>query len=769
MFKRYFSSFISIFFLASINLSAETLKNSIAEAINTNPVVVERLKNYRALQQELSISESKFYPKLELDFSVNSNRSLNSLSATQPGTLNNSYSNYKSALTLTQNIFEGFSTKYDVASKEAKILAAAYSYMSVANAIALKMATAYVNVFRTDELVKVAFKNKKISEYIYKIVANRYDNAQTSFSEVKRVESALYLAKSNLLHALKESQDSKFQFRKILGRMPDVSTMQRVNFNVQVAENAQEASQYAINNNPLLLMSHYNIKDAQYLRKKAQGAYYPKVDLQLTQNYSDVKSANLYEYPDDRFRATLSLKYNLFNGGVDSANVQKSVSVMNKVVAKRRAIKRSVIEELDVAWNSYAMSKEELVNLQQYKANSEQTLKFFQQEYLASRRSILELLDAAHDLFYTNTLYINTKYDELVAKYRILSSMGLLVTTLVGDDKRFSSNVNLNTQREARVVLDSPLISLDIDKDRIADNNDLCDNSLLENNIMPYGCRKITTFAKLRENLDSPSASVIPHINVKQQVFSSDHYYSTRTPKVQTVHRRIPSKKTRVQKYHRKRTTTRRDSTENSSKSLIQLRKSYQNDDYAKSTIPDDLKILPKHNFIKENMVTTKDMIYGKHKKFYGDDGSSMFTKEVSSTQSEDVKCVNIPSDYNVNSDGCATSVTISLPYNFQKSSTKLSNNLLKKIIELAGFLKKNPKIYAHIVGYSSRTSRSNYDFNIRISKRRADRFKDELIKYGVAGYRLSTEGQGFNNPIADNSTIDGRELNRRVEIKFSH
>lgn len=779
MFKRYFSSFVSIFFLASINLSAETLKNSIVESINTNPAVVERLKNYRALQQELSVAESKFYPRLELGFAVNSNSSLNSLSGTKSDTLKSSYSGYKSALILTQNIFEGFSTKYNVASKEAKILVAAYSYMSVANAIALKMATAYVNVLRSDELVKVALKNKKISEYIYKTVANRYDSAKTSFSEVKRAESALYLAKSNLLHALKGSQDSKFQFRKILGRMPEVRAMQRVDFKVRVAANAQEASQYAINNNPLLLMSHYNIKDAQYLRRKAQGAYYPKVDLQLTQNYSDVKSANLYEYPDDRFRATLSLKYNLFNGGVDSANVQKSVSVIKQEVAKRRDIKRSVIEELDLAWNSYEMGKEEIVNLQKYKANSEKTLKFFQKEYLASRRSILELLDTEHDLFYVNKLYINTKYDELVAKYKILSSMGLLVATLVGDDKRFSSNVNLNTDREARVILDSPLVSLDIDKDRIADNNDLCDNSILEDNIMPYGCRKITTFSKLRENMDAVSYSATPQRNIKQQGFSSDNYYKTRvksTPirevRTQTfkrVKKKVQAKPTRVKSSYRKRTTSARNSAENNSKSLSQLRKSYANDDYAKSTIPNELRILSKNNFIKENTVSTKDIMYGSRRRFYGDDRSSVSKKEVNLKQSQDSKCVNIPSNYNVNSDGCATSVTISLPNNFQRGSKQLSNNLLKKIIELADFLKKNPKTYAHIVGYSSRTSRSNYDFNIKISKKRADRFKDELLKYGVDSYRLSTDGKGFNNPIADNSTIDGRELNRRVEIKFSN
>jgi len=43
-------------------LSALTLKESIIEAMNTNPVVQERLKNYRATQQDLNVANSEYYP-----------------------------------------------------------------------------------------------------------------------------------------------------------------------------------------------------------------------------------------------------------------------------------------------------------------------------------------------------------------------------------------------------------------------------------------------------------------------------------------------------------------------------------------------------------------------------------------------------------------------------------------------------------------------------------------------------------------------------------
>jgi outer membrane protein OmpA-like peptidoglycan-associated protein len=43
------------------------------------------------------------------------------------------------------------------------------------------------------------------------------------------------------------------------------------------------------------------------------------------------------------------------------------------------------------------------------------------------------------------------------------------------------------------------------------------------------------------------------------------------------------------------------------------------------------------------------------------------------------------------------------------------------------------------------------------------------LVKHGIATNRLATRGFGEDNPVADNSTDEGKSLNRRVEfVKMS-
>lgn len=55
--------------------------------------------------------------------------------------------------------------------------------------------------------------------------------------------------------------------------------------------------------------------------------------------------------------------------------------------------------------------------------------------------------------------------------------------------------------------------------------------------------------------------------------------------------------------------------------------------------------------------------------------------------------------------------------------------------------------------------------YNMKLSRRRADAVKRYLVSHGIAASRISTEGFGKRQPVASNSTAEGRAQNRRVEI----
>jgi len=63
--------------------------------------------------------------------------------------------------------------------------------------------------------------------------------------------------------------------------------------------------------------------------------------------------------------------------------------------------------------------------------------------------------------------------------------------------------------------------------------------------------------------------------------------------------------------------------------------------------------------------------------------------------------------------------------------------------------------------------SAGSQEYNIKLSKNRTQAVADYLVGKGVNSSRLIVKGAGSAQPVASNDTPEGRNLNRRVEIKF--
>jgi outer membrane protein OmpA-like peptidoglycan-associated protein len=86
---------------------------------------------------------------------------------------------------------------------------------------------------------------------------------------------------------------------------------------------------------------------------------------------------------------------------------------------------------------------------------------------------------------------------------------------------------------------------------------------------------------------------------------------------------------------------------------------------------------------------------------------------------------------------------------------------------KLVSFLGKYPNRTVLVEGYTDDVGSD--DFNQSLSQRRADGVKSYLAGQGVEMVRLTSTGKGESDPVADNSSSEGRQLNRRVEVVISN
>jgi chemotaxis protein MotB len=101
------------------------------------------------------------------------------------------------------------------------------------------------------------------------------------------------------------------------------------------------------------------------------------------------------------------------------------------------------------------------------------------------------------------------------------------------------------------------------------------------------------------------------------------------------------------------------------------------------------------------------------------------------------------------------------------KLNAKADQVLAKMAPTLTGF--KNTKVvvrgYTDNVGIGAELRREGISTNLDLSSRRADNVVDYLVRKGVDQNLISAQGMGETNPIASNSTPDGRAQNRRIEV----
>lgn len=88
---------------------------------------------------------------------------------------------------------------------------------------------------------------------------------------------------------------------------------------------------------------------------------------------------------------------------------------------------------------------------------------------------------------------------------------------------------------------------------------------------------------------------------------------------------------------------------------------------------------------------------------------------------------------------------------------------------EAVATLKANPKLTGEVQGHTDSTASA--DYNQKLSEARARAVRDYFIRQGIAPERIRAIGFGETRPAASNDTLEGRALNRRVELHpdFGH
>lgn len=103
----------------------------------------------------------------------------------------------------------------------------------------------------------------------------------------------------------------------------------------------------------------------------------------------------------------------------------------------------------------------------------------------------------------------------------------------------------------------------------------------------------------------------------------------------------------------------------------------------------------------------------------------------------------------------------------FESGKSTLIKSSFEELEELLEFLKLKTDIVIEIGGHTDNVGED--ESNLKLSEARSATVKNYLVSKGVSSSRIASKGYGENQPIDTNSTPEGRQNNRRTEVRILH
>ncbi|MGS0689745.1 TolC family outer membrane protein [Shewanella sp. 30m-9] len=404
----------------SAQVNALTLEESVAEAINHHPTILEKYASFEAAIRYKRAAVGEYLPQVKLYGGVgyenvryNSGQRIDTeLDRTEIG------------LRVSQLIFDGFRTTSEIDRLNFEKEAERLGLLSDAENLSLEVSRVYLELLMANKIVELTERNITDHQKILKNIESRKDKGLSSDSDVAQVRSRLATSQSGYLSARNNQMDKQARYYDLVGQMPKDLHDPQPDFDF-VPTSLPDAIRLAIENHPEIDAATLDTQaaNAQYEREKSD--FWPTLSLELQANKND--NIGGIEGPDEDARAMLMLSYDLFSGGVTTDRTEAASWRYQQSLAIRKNTQKQVEEGTRLAWNSY-----DFIGQQRgfYRENVDQSVKAergYTKQFELGRRSLLDVLDAQIEVFLARKHYITAHYNYNIAAYRLINATGYLM------------------------------------------------------------------------------------------------------------------------------------------------------------------------------------------------------------------------------------------------------------------------------------------------------------------------------------------------------
>lgn len=401
---------------------ALTLRDAVERAVLKNAEVRFRHQNFLASIAEQDVARGGWRPRIDLD--ANTGRK-NTLSPGQASAAD--YDNTATTLTLRQTLFDGFATSKDVERLGFAKLASYYDLLSASDQLAQESAKAYMDVLRYRELVNLARDNYATHADVQAKLESRVKAGVGRRVDLEQAAGRMALAESNWLTEAANLHDVTTRYQRLVGELPADALAPAPN----LAKHMPLREDYVattVRANPEFQSAVANIRTYRADLGLRKASNYPTLELRASTGTERNRNGVSGDYRDSALQ--LFLNYNLYRGGSDTAKAQQYAAKLGAAYDLRDKACQDVRQTALIALNDITKLQTQLGLLAQHELSTAKAREAYRQQFDIGQRSLLDLLDTENELFEARRALINAENDLQLARARVLTVQGRILSVL---------------------------------------------------------------------------------------------------------------------------------------------------------------------------------------------------------------------------------------------------------------------------------------------------------------------------------------------------
>ncbi len=444
---------ISVAILASSPASADTLRDALVAAYESNPTLTGARAGQRAIDEGVPIAKADGRPNATSDFGFQENflRSANSFtSPLRQSTAGGS---------ITVPIYSGGAVKNAVRAAKTRVTAGQFNLRATESSIFSNVVATYMDVMRDEAIVKLNRANIGVLDVNLQASSDRFEIGDLTRTDVAQSESRLEVAKGDLEIARANLIRSKENYIALVGRIPGKLNAPPPLPNLP--KTADQAVDIALVKNPDLLAAKERSDAAEFDIKTARASTKPRVTTYAQGRYlnfhntlgGNIPGANFIQESSNAevgIRAIIPL----YQGGRPSAQIRQAQARSGQTYEQQIATERNIISQTRAAYSSWRASERVIRSSERAVAASALSLEGVRAENTVGNRTILDILNAEQELLSSQVQLVTARRNSYVAGFTLLAAMGRAEARDLGLDGGMLYDPDINYQRVKGIFYD---------------------------------------------------------------------------------------------------------------------------------------------------------------------------------------------------------------------------------------------------------------------------------------------------------------------------